>query len=148
MEVFLLQAEADALIRMEKVREDDTEWDAPGAGDKVTIPLTSADKREKFLLDMSRGRIDLLRGKYQNRGRQVVPLVRLEFGGAMHVNPDGQEIPCPHLHIYREGYGDKWAIPVPADRFPDTSDPWRMYDDFLRFCNITRPPVMRRGLFT
>lgn len=99
------------------------------------------------MLDLSRGRIDLLKIKMQNRGRQVVVLVRLDLGGAPHRNPDGEEISVPHLHVYREGFGDKWATAVPLDRFTATRDVWRTFEDFLRFCNITQPPHIERGLF-
>jgi len=143
----LTQAEAEALIAMEKHRLDDARWDYPGLGGSISIPLVSIDKREDFLLDISRGKIDLLKGKYQNRSRQVVVLVRLDFGGQPHRNPDGEEILSPHLHIYREGYGDKWAVPVPADTFPDMNDLWRILEDFMRYCNITEPPFINRGLF-
>ena len=84
----------------------------------------------------------------QNRARQVVVLVRLDLGGAPHRNPDDEEILAPHLHMYREGYGDKWAISVPADRFTATPDLWVTLEDFMRFCNITQPPHIERGLFT
>jgi len=143
----LTQAEAEALIAMEKHRLDDARWDYPGLGGSISIPLVSIDKREDFLLDISRGKIDLLKGKYQNRSRQVVVLVRLDFGGQPHRNPDGEEILSPHLHIYREGYGDKWAVPVPADTFPDMNDLWRILEDFMLYCNITEPPFINRGLF-
>ena len=144
----LTQAEADELIAMEKHRTDDKEWDFIVVGGSVSIPLVSADRQQNFLLDMSRGRVDLLRGKYQNRGHQIVILVRLDFGGRPHENPDGEVLPCPHLHLYREGFGDKWAIRVPPDRFGDTSDLWGTLQDFMVYCNITRPPTIRRGLFT
>ena len=114
----------------------------------MSIPLMSANKRENFILDVSRGKIDLVKGTYQNRSRQVIVLIRLDFGGRPHRNPDGQEIASPHLHLYREGYGDKWAASVPVESFPDTSDLWRLLDDFMRFCNITEPPSIQRGLFT
>lgn len=110
--------------------------------------MVSGDRREQFLLDLRRGRIDLAKGTYQNRARQVVVLARLDFGGAPHQNPDGGEIASPHLHLYREGYGDKWALPAPGDRFVNLSDPWQMLEDFMRFCNIVEPPIIRRGLFT
>ena len=84
----------------------------------------------------------------QNRGRQVVVLVRLDLGGAPHRNPDDVEVPAPHLHVYREGYGDKWAMAVPRDRFRDLADVWTALEDFLRFCNVTQPPHIERGLFT
>jgi len=84
----------------------------------------------------------------QNRGRQVVVLVRLDLGGAPHRNPDDEEIPVPHLHLYREGYGDKWAVPVPADRFSNLADIWVTLEEFMRFCSVTQPPYIERGLFT
>ncbi len=117
-------------------------------GGGISIPLVSADRREQFVLDLRRGTIDLSKGTYQNRGRQVVVLVRLDFGGAPHRNPDGEEIGSPHLHLYREGYGDKWAVPAPGAHFANLDDPSRTLDDFMRYCNIVEPPVIRRGLFT
>ena len=147
-DISLTQAEADALIAMEKHRLNDDRTDFPLGGESVTLPLQSVDQREQFFLDLSRGRINLNKVKVQNRGRQVVVLVRLDFGGPPHRNPDGEEIPVPHLHVYREGYGDKWAMPVPADQFQAIGHVWTMYEDFLRFCNITQPPYIDRGLFT
>lgn len=147
-DINLTQAEADALIAMEKHRANEERADFPMGGQYVVLPLQSADKREQFLLDLSRGRIDLLKVKMQNRGRQVVVLVRLDLGGAPHRNPDDEEIPVPHLHVYREGYGDKWAVPVPADHFSNLADVWVTLEEFMRFCNITQPPHIERGLFT
>ena len=99
------------------------------------------------MLDVRRGRIDLAKVTHQNRARQVVILARLDLGGPPHRNPDGAEIPCPHLHIYREGFGDKWASILPSERFPDPSDLWRTLQDFIQFCNITDENVVERGLF-
>ena len=144
----LTQAEADALVAMTKRRADERRYDYPFAGERVTVPLVSIDHRESFLLDLRRARIDLVKGTYQNRARQVVVLVRLDFGGPPHRNPDGQKIGTPHLHVYREGYGDKWARSVPDDQFDDLGDPWRTLEDFMRFCYVVEPPVIVRGLFT
>ncbi len=147
-DIDLTQAEADALIAMEKHRVNEDRSDFPMGGQSLTLPLQSPDKREHFLLDVSRGRIDLLKVTMQKRARQVVVLVRLDLGGAPHRNPDDEEIRAPHLHVYREGYGDKWAIAVPADRFTATADLWATLKDFMRFCNITQPPHIEPGLFT
>lgn len=144
----LTQAEADALIAMEKHRANEERSDFPMGGQSLILPLQSPDKRENFLLDLSRGRIDLLKVKMQNRGRQVVVLVRIDLGGPPHRNPNGEEIHSPHFHLYREGYGDKWAMPVPTDRFRTTEDLWITLEDFMQFCNITQPPHIERGLFT
>ena len=140
----LLQSEADALIGMEKHRIDDSTHVFPVTG-SLTVPLQSPDKREQFLLDITRGRIDLRKGSLQERGRQVVVLVRLDIAGPPHRNPDDVEVPCPHLHIFREGYGDKWAVPAPASAFPFTANLWATLADFLRYCQVTKPPLIEPG---
>lgn len=146
-EINLTQQEADALIEMEKHKVNDDKWLFPSNG-IVTIPLISADKREDFLLDIRRARIDLSKGTYQNRAHQVVILVRLDFGTKPHRNPDGNIIISPHIHIYREGFGHKWAEPINKKHFSKPDDIWQLLKDFMKFCNITEPPVIERGLFT
>lgn len=144
----LSQAEADDLIALPKQREDTREWDYPVLGGKISIPLVSLDHREKFVLDLSRGRINLAKGTYQNRGRGVVILARLDFGGAPHRNPNGEEVASPHLHVYREGFGDKWAFPAPRETFTDLSDLWQTLQDFMRYCNVVEQPMFQKGLFS
>lgn len=144
----LSQSEADAFIAMEKHRLSDDALQFPTDGQSLAVPLQSPDKREQFVLDLSRGRIDVKKVKMQNRARQVVVLVRLDLSGAPHRNPDDVDVPTPHLHVYREGYGDKWAIPLPSDLFRNSNDAWEIFEDFLRFCNITKPPFIQRDLFT
>jgi hypothetical protein len=146
-EVNLSQAEADSLLAMETHRAEDSEYDFPQFGQSLTVPLLSADRREDFLLDVNRGMVNIAKIKYQNRARQIVVLARLDLCGQPHRNPDDQEIPCPHLHLYREGYGDKWAVVPSRAHFRNLSDRWATLEDFMRLCNITRPPVIRKGLF-
>lgn len=146
-DIELTQIEANALIALPKVKVDDKTHDYPGTGGSLIVPLTSQDKRESFLLDVWRGGIELRKGKYQTRGHQIIVLVRLDFGGPPHRNPDGVDISCPHLHVYREGFGDKWAIPVPADRFPNLADLWQTLHDFMRYCTVVDPPNIQRGLY-
>ena len=147
-EINLTQSEAEALISIDKYRINDVGWEYPSLGGLISVPLISADKRENFHLDIRRGRMDLLKGIYQNRARQIIVLVRMDFGGQPHRNPDGEEIPSPHLHMYKEGFGDKWAYPLPDDKFPDIVDHWQLLNDFMKFCNIKEPPIIERGLFT
>lgn len=143
----ITQAEAEALMAMEKSRINDDQWNYPTLGGSLRIPLISVDGQESFSLDVWRARIvRLVKGSYQNRARQVAVLTRLDFGGPPHRNPNGEELPCPHLHLYREGYGDKWAFPIPPDDFPDVADVWRTLEDFMRYCHITQPPIIERGL--
>ena len=97
-------------------------------------------------MDLYRGRINLAKNTFQNRARRSVILARLDVAGPPHRNPDGQEIPAPHLHIYKEGYGDKWAVPAPLDRFADLSNTEQTLRDFMQFINVTDPPNIRREL--
>ncbi len=148
-DIDLTQAEADLLIAMEKHRANDDQWEYPDFGGSISIPLISPDRRENFFLDLYRGRIDLQKGTYQNRSRQVIVLVRLDFGGQPHRNPDGEEVPAPHLHVFREGFADKWAVPAPLDSFPHLgTNLWETLNDFMIFCNVTKQPLIQKGLWT
>ena len=142
----LTQSEADALIAMPKKRVDETVHLYPTGGRGITLQLLSQDGHEAFLLDVTCGRINLLKATYQTRTKHVVVLVRLDLGGPPHRNPDDEEIACPHLHIYREGYGDKWATPVPVIKFPNPVNLWQTLQDFMRYCHIIDPPQIERGL--
>ena len=142
----LSQSEADFLLGLAKRRVDRRVRNYPGLGGGMSIPLVSMDGKEQFILDLRRSRVNLAKGSYQNRGRRVIVLTRLCFGGASHPNPDGQEVGSPHIHLYREGFGDKWDYSLPAENFSQTGSQWETFQDFLRFCNITEAPDIRRGL--
>ncbi|HLN01753.1 MAG TPA: hypothetical protein VK335_20865 [Bryobacteraceae bacterium] len=133
---------------MEKRAADEQEWLFPAPGERVAIPLTSVDKRENFMLDVTRARIKLTKATYQNRARTAIILLRLDLDDPPHRNPDSTEIPCPHLHIYREGYGDKWASPAPVTRYPNTSDLVSTFEAFMQQCTIVDPPKIQKGLFS
>ncbi len=144
-DINLTQDEADGLIAMQKYRADDEIFYFPGRGHSICIPLISDDPKETFLLDIERGRINLSKVKYQNRCRDVIVLLRLDINGPPHRNPDDAEMGCPHLHIYREGYGTKWAFPAPTSTFINLADISQTVRDFMRYCNIIKPPNIQRG---
>jgi len=142
----LSQFEADRLLEMEKVATSNAPHDFPTPGMKVETVLESRDGREQFLFTMDRGRIKTAKVKYQTRARTVVVLARLELEGAPHRNPDGAKIEGPHIHLYREGYGDKWAYPLPPEHFTDPSDAWQTLLEFFAYCRIVEPPTIERGV--
>jgi hypothetical protein len=146
-DINLTQIEADFLFSMKKVTVNTNVWDFPTMGEKIEIPLISEDKRERFVLDIDRGTINLKKIKYQNRVRQVVILVRIDLNGPPHRNPDGTEIPPSHIDRYREGFADKWAYAMPRDKFHHLDDQWETLQEFLDFCNITEKPVIRKVMF-
>lgn len=142
----LSQSDAEALLRIEKIRVNEDALNFPDFGGSIQVPLKSRDHREHFSLDINRKRISLKTG-YQTRARQVVVLARLDFA-APHRNPDGSEVGVPHLHLYREGFADKWAIPVPEGLLKDPSDTWQVLQDFMAYCAVVEAPKFVRGLFS
>ena len=147
MSVDLTQSEANELMAMPKRASTEDIQQFPSLGGKLVIELESLDKSEDFLLDVTRSRIDFSRITYQNRSRVVVVLKRLDLNGAPHRNPDDQIIPCPHLHTYREGFGDKWAAPVPAGQFTNLDDMSLTLCEFMTDCNVVQVPMIQTGLF-
>lgn len=142
----ITQAEADALLNMEKVCSDHSAFNFPDLGGSLKIDLLSKDERELFVLDISRRRISLST-KYQTRARQSIVLARLDFASA-HRNPDGNLVGVPHLHLYRDGYGDKWAFPIPEGMLSNQSDTRQTLLDFMKYCQIVDLPDIRWGLFS
>jgi len=147
MSIDLTQAEADSLLAMKKKIVGDSVFQFPASGERLQIPLESLDRTEDFLLDVTRSRIDLAKITYQNRARIVVVLLRLDVSGPPHRNPDGELIACPHLHVYREGYGDKWAIAIPTGKFENIQNRVQTLIDFMTECNVTEQPSIQTGLF-
>ncbi|MDX2066488.1 MAG: hypothetical protein SFX74_12175 [Fimbriimonadaceae bacterium] len=143
----LTQDRADALIRLAKYRISDKPHDFPTAGESASIALRSQDRREEFLLDITRGKIKLEKVTFQTRTYSTVILVRLDLEGPPHRNPDGEVIPCPHIHLYRQGYGDKWAVAIERSQFRDVHDLPTTCQDFMTYCNVVEPPQFEWGLF-
>jgi hypothetical protein len=149
----LTQAEADTLIAMKKhpLRTNE-EIHFPFPGSTERIELVSADGRERFILDLERGRL-ADKWKLQLRYRSTYILVRLDINGPGHLNPRnaphrrlsryaGRRIPTPHIQQYVEGFGDNWALPLPQ-QFTDPSDVSITWREFLQYCNIVDTPNLQ-----
>jgi len=141
----LKQDEADALFAMRKIFVQTETISFPAGLDK-SYELASTDKKEQFFLDISRASIKISKLKFQNRARRAIVLVRLDIDGAPHTNPDGRKIAGSHIHLYREGYEDKWAYPVDAAKFKNLTNPQQVYADFCLFCNIVQPSPTQGAL--
>lgn len=128
----LTQDEADFLLKISKSRIDSTNYIFPNPGEILQIHLKSMDTNYKFLLDIRRARIELKKGTYQLRIATFTILARIDLLGSLHRNPNGKEIYCPHIHLYREGYNDQWAFPLPKC-FSNPSDLWQTLDNFWNF---------------
>lgn len=146
-EFILTQEEADALLAMEKHRVNVRVHTLPMSGQNEVIDLVSFDGRERFLFDLYRKRSRLKNIRFQTRARSSVTLVRLDLEGPYHTSLEGERVPTPHLHLYNEVHGSRFALPVPSEAFSNLEDMWTTLNDFMRYCNITRPPVFRHPSF-
>jgi hypothetical protein len=134
--IFMLsQNNADQLIGMRKkfIRNSDLVLHEPF---DFSVDLISEDGEEMFALDLRQGTIYLKKIRYQNRYDETIQLVRYESRG-IHQNPPelgGDKIEGPHIHMYKEGYGDKFAIP--AEDFDNPEDVIESLKKFCEICNI------------
>ena len=94
-----------------------------------------------FSLDVTQKRI-VLKLKCQLRcTTEPVVLARLDFA-SHHRNPDGTAVGVPHLHVYREGYGDKFAYEVPPCMLKNPDDPLQVLLDFLETYHFKRNGIV------
>ena len=141
----LTQDQADNLAAVKKLAFDNRRRMYPSLGGKLEVPLISHTRRDMFILDIVRGRVQRQKVSVQLRTQKTVILARLDLGiGGRHANPDGNVIGVPHLHLYRVGFADKWAFPVdpigaqsigfPAPKQHESTRDW--FVSFCKFCNI------------
>ena len=115
-------------------------------GTNESRELEGIEENEQFILDVRRNSLRVSRYNLQTRGRNVVVLVRLDVNGAPHRNPDGKIIEASHIHVYQEGFEDKWAYPLKEDEFENPNDVAQTFQDFCHRCAIERIPFIQQGL--
>lgn len=144
----LTQADANRLLSLLKRLVKQETLVFPSQGESGQWELKSVDGTEAFIVDAQRkSMIKVSKCTLQERYRVVEILLRLDIDGPPHDNPDGVEVPCPHIHIYREGFEDKWAFPLPVESFSDTTDLPLSLREFLVYCNVQAiPPIQGRIL--
>jgi len=106
----------------------------------LTLEATSTQTNDKFQIDVHRKTLNVKKCTYQTRYKKSINLLRIDIEGPPHPNPDGSEIPCPHIHIYKEGYDDKWAYPLSDIINTDSTDLVQVLIDFLEYNNINNRP--------
>lgn len=104
--------------------------------------LKSEDSLDEFILDIDNGHGKIeLKIKYMTRHQSTnTILLRLDTSGPRHYNPDGVEVPTPHLHRYVDGYGDSWAEPLDPNIFSDSTNLEGLLKSFLELFNVTNIP--------
>lgn len=141
----LSQSDADRLISMDKKFPGEM-LSYPVNGGKISFEIRSLDDDECFIIDVNPSKMTLNKVTHQERYRKSIVLVRFDMNSTSHINPDGERISGNHVHVYREGYGDSFAIELP-ECF-DISTKYNALISFLRYCNVCEPKkIVRKDLF-
>jgi hypothetical protein len=156
----LSQSEADRLMRLNKKKADNKYYSIPTLGNKIEIPILSFDETESFTLDINSSSLNLKKHTLQERYEKIYILVRLDING-IHTNPPAEYPPLPifanfigmridqsHLHLYVEGFYDKWAFPIDPNNFSNLNDIYQTFNDFCSYCNIVDPPIIDKELYS
>jgi hypothetical protein len=143
----ITQTEFDFLIKLEKVFDDpETPIQLGPAPIHWSRQLNATTNKEAFLFDFYRGSFELCRYTYNKRYRQTIILLRYESGGR-HTNPDGQSFEGPHVHLYREGFGDKFAFPYTEIGVVEGDSMEGVFNKIMYFCNVKRFPSVELSMF-
>lgn len=132
----LKQQEADALIRASKEVKAEELPLIVRYQSKSLFVANSIDASTEFIITINHSKYDY--GKITIQGRESLTnqvLIRIDVCNEInrHVNPDGRIIRGSHIHLYREGYGVKWAIPLHFENY-DLMDICKTFFDI--FCII------------
>lgn len=133
----LTQSEADSLITsLKTLLLKKKIINFPNPGESLLLECKDGNNN-KYLIDVTRGRRKPTKGTFQTRYNKSTILLRVDIDGPPHDNPDGQEVECPHIHIYTEGFDDKWAYPLDQKLKTNPDDLIEVLIDFFTYNNIS-----------
>ena len=102
--------------------------------------ILSIKTRDAFILDYTiRGPIELKKYTYNKRYKKIIILLRYDSFGR-HTNPDGVIFEGSHIHIYREGFDDKFAFPIEKLGVSQNSTREEILELFLKYCHVVEHP--------
>ena len=113
------------------------------APQKWTRKLQAVDTADTFLIDFYRGKLNLAKFTINSRYQGSIVLARLDSRGT-HKNPDGKIIQGPHIHIYQQDYGEKFAYSLSTHGFKEPIPSIKhTIVEFLAFFNVTHIPEIK-----
>ncbi|WP_294562720.1 hypothetical protein [uncultured Traorella sp.] len=108
----MTQDDAIKLVEMFKELLDKKVY-LPEDGKRKELYLKSTTDKNEFIISINRRSIVDNKCTFHARTKgKNEPLLRLDVNpSSTHTNPDGEVINGTHLHIFKEGYEIKYAIP-------------------------------------
>lgn len=132
MSILIPDKEFQRLLSLKKTFTSD--FELPTENDKAYFILRT-DTKESFQLNIERkNTYEVYKSKTQTAYYKE-PLLRIEVDAPPHTNPDGTLIGRNHIHIYREGFGLRWAYPLQDFHDIYFKDPFDFPVLFADFCN-------------
>lgn len=142
----LSQTEYEVVMALQKEFEDGITPLLLGPGPvRWTRQLFSPETHEEFILDYHKGNIAIEKFVVNHRYRQSIILLRYCHTGR-HTNPDGITLDGPHIHLYREGYADKFAFPAAEMGINISDDIQVIFRKVSQLCNIQITPTINFNL--
>ncbi|MDD6598784.1 hypothetical protein [Anaerovibrio sp.] len=138
----ITQEEADTLRTIEKYLANPQNIKIPKMRETRIYPAYHKcynKRRDDLDVSAYRGGIDENKVSYRLIYKKSVLLIRIDTNDkTAHINPDKSFIPpmTPHIHVYREGYGDKFAYPLPAEFSSKGADIEKLFIEFLQYSNF------------
>ena len=146
----LSEEEAQTLIKLEKILLNPTAINIPPKLGKEKYELTDTKNIQEFIINSNRSRKNARKISLILLYNNNIILLRLDTGHGIHINPDNSEIlgGIPHIHIYHEGFDDKWAYPLPSC-FTNINNIAETLVEFFSYSNVinTNEIYVQGGLF-
>lgn len=129
----------EALMALEKHFLDDKEL---SLDNNWTRDIESLSTKDKFQLDYRHSKIEIRKYSFNHRTRISVVLLRY-CAQKRHTNPDGKVFDGPHLHLFCEGYDDKFAFNVEdiLGIDPLNASKEEVLEKLLEYCHIAKNKI-------
>lgn len=137
MKLDLTQSDAESLIKNKKIVKNirPIEFNYPIRGGVLEIEVIDEFKNE-YVIGIRQRKIELIKRSHNLRYAKSVTLIRIDYDRE-HCNPDGNNVGIPHIHVYKEGFNDKFAYKL-SDYgiiIENQTDIKELLNKFLEFIN-------------
>lgn len=135
-----------SLIKIIKERE----FIFPDPGGRGMMNAKSKTTQHEFVFNITRGRHNPKQCSYLIRTVENDLLFRIDLEGPAHPNPNNEDVPCPHMHIYLHNgtsSPENWAFPLHEKIPVNADDLVEVLQKFLEYNNVEETPTIVTRLY-